>query len=97
MKRVKRRRSDGHNRGIRDVRGDLWEVELGRRADAAGDAGSTDGSYGQVIFCRKPDGFAFRVRIPAGRTLSDYDDEALVEMIDRRLSGGDDGEERRAG
>lgn len=94
MTRATKRRSDGHNRGIRDHNGDLWEVELGRRTDSAGDAGAGEDGYGQVIFCRKPDGFGFRVRIPAGRTLADYDDEALVEMIDRRI--GEDGE-RRAG
>lgn len=85
MTRVKKRRADGHNRGIRDAHGDLWEVELGRHAATSVDDEPGDAPEGQVIFCRKPDGFAFGVRIPPGLTLADYDDEALVAMIEQRL------------
>lgn len=95
MTRLKKRRSDGHNRGIRDHHGDLWEVELGRHSDSVDAPHPANGSEGKVVFCRKPDGFAFAVRIPAGQTLADYDDDSLVEMIDQRL--GDDRNGDRAG
>ncbi|MBW3535252.1 MAG: hypothetical protein KY453_08575 [Gemmatimonadetes bacterium] len=89
MTRENKRRSDGHNRGIRDPRGDLWEVELGRRSDVVDPDAAVHGFQGKVIFCRKPDGLAFSVSIPPGQTLADYDDDALVAMIDQHLRGGE--------
>ncbi len=86
MTRAKRRRADPRNRGIRDLRGGLWELELGRHTDSLADemAGATGG---RVTFTRKPDGLAFSVAIPPGRTLADYDDDALAAMIEDRLAG----------
>lgn len=86
MTRLKKRRSDGYNRGIRDRNGDLWEVELGR---SGGGRSAPSENRGKVVFCRKPDGFAFSMEIPAGETLADYDDPSLVDIIERRLRDGD--------